>query len=399
MINKKILYVLAIGIIIVSIILIVVFQSVRKEQNIHKVGTLAEHEEAYNGLYKIDSTKEIQNIKRYLFKFWNLCLTDNVEGVQALCKNYTKEIPKSIDTFSLDELYLTNGGDTYILKADLNGEKYYYIILDRVEEFDIFEIIEINNSQYEAYIEKYDGKYNDYQIKENLYNQVPVSDNVEAMFYLNIFQNDLRTNLNKAYKELKEQYATKRFGDYDTFKQYAQSNKERLLEAKVSNCTIYADETLNKKFAFNDQYSIIYIIESNSENKFSIQLDDYTLENEAFNSAYEKASNMNKAQLNCDKFFKMINTQDYTSAYNVLDENFKASNFKTEQDFEKYIKAKLFNYNRLDYKEYSNTISSIHQYKIGVTDATKTDSKNEVEFNIIMKLLDGTNFVMSFDVK
>ena len=396
MINKKILYVLAVGIIIVSIVLIIVMHSSKNEQEIYQDENTDLTQEEFNKVGKANSTEELQEAKNYLLRFWNLCLTDNIEGIQALCKNFTKEIPKSIDTFSLDELYITNGGDIYFLKADINNEKYYYIIVVRAGAF---EIIEINNSEYDAYIENYEGKYNDYEIEANLYNSTAVNDNVEAMFYLNIFQNDLRTNLNKAYKELKEQYAAKRFGDYNAFKQYAQNNKERLLGAKVSNCTITTDEVLNKKFVFNDQYSIIYIIESNSENKFTIQLDDYTLENEEFNSYYEKASNMDKAKSNCDKFFKMINTQDYASAYNILDENFKATNFKTLQDFEKYIKAKLYTYNKINFKEYNSSISGIHQFKIGVTDYTKTNSENEKEFNIIMKLLDGTDFVMSFDVK
>ena len=396
MINKKVLYVLAIGVIVVSIILLVVFQIKKNDNETYPSESINYTKEKYNKINKADSEEEIQEAKGYLLRFWNLCLTDNSQGVAALCKNYTKEIPKSIDKFSLDELYINNGGDIYFIKTDLNNEKYYYIILARGEAF---EIVEISRNEYEANIKSYDGKYNDYPIEKNLYSQLILDDNIEAIFYLNIFKYNLKNDLNKAYKELKEEYATKRFGDLNTFREYIKNNIERLNEVKVNNCIANVDDDYNKKFVFNDKYLNVYIIESNAKNEFTIQLDDYTLENEEFNNYYENASNMNKAKSNCEKFFKMINTQDYASAYNVLDEKFKATNFKTLHDFEKYIKTKLYTYNKLNYKEYNNKISSIHQFKIGVTDYTKTNSESEVEFNIVMKLLDGTDFVMSFDVQ
>ena len=61
------------------------------------------------------------------------------------------------------------------------------------------------------------------------------------------------------------------------------------------------------------------------------------------------------------------------------------------------MKNKVFRYNKVDYKEYSNKITNIYTYKVVLTDLTE-ENTNEVEFNIVMKLLEGTDFVMSFTV-
>lgn len=57
----------------------------------------------------------------------------------------------------------------------------------------------------------------------------------------------------------------------------------------------------------------------------------------------------------------------------------------------------MFRYNKVKYKTYSDQIGSLLIYGITLTDSTK-ESDKEVNCNIIMKLLEGTNFVMSFEI-
>ena len=146
-----------------------------------------------------------------------------------------------------------------------------------------------------------------------------------------------------------------------------------------------------------DQYENIYLFRITSATDYTVELDSYTLDNPITTPIYDKASNMNKGLMNADKFFEMLNMQDYETAYSVLDNSFKQNYFKTQSDFEKYIKNKLFKFNKVEYTEYNNQISGLHGYKVIVTDATEESSK-QVEFNIVMKLEDSSNFTMSFQV-
>ena len=58
---------------------------------------------------------------------------------------------------------------------------------------------------------------------------------------------------------------------------------------------------------------------------------------------------------------------------------------------------KVLKNNKVKYKTYSDQIGSLLIYGITLTDSTK-ESDKEVNCNIIMKLLEDTNFVMSFEI-
>ena len=93
----------------------------------------------------------------------------------------------------------------------------------------------------------------------------------------------------------------------------------------------------------------------------------------------------------------MINNLEYKVAYEKLDSNFRNTYFKTVEEFENYMKNHVFRYNVFDKTEYSNEIKGIHSYKVLLKDATY-ENETEIEFNIVMKLLDNADFVMSFEV-
>ena len=93
----------------------------------------------------------------------------------------------------------------------------------------------------------------------------------------------------------------------------------------------------------------------------------------------------------------MINAKDYKAAYSVLNDEFKNNYFKTEKDFENYMKQKVFLYNDVEYVKYQDEISSI--YKYDVTIKNRLDNSQEFDFSIIMQLKEGTDFVMSFSIE
>ena len=101
--------------------------------------------------------------------------------------------------------------------------------------------------------------------------------------------------------------------------------------------------------------------------------------------------------MNIDKFFQMLNAKDYKAAYEKLDMNFKNNYFKTEQDFENYIKQRVFSYNKVEYVSYNGDISGIFKYDLNLKN--KQNETQEVSFSVVMQLKEGTDFVMSFNIQ
>lgn len=223
-----------------------------------------------------------------------------------------------------------------------------------------------------------------------------ISDYQMCLNYFTKYKELLINSSEKAYDLLDKTYMQEKFGSLERFKQYIEENKQYIINSTMSSYTRTNYDNYNL-YTLKDQYGNTYLFKETAVMEYTVQLDDYTLENEIFNETYEDAVNRDKGLLNVDKFFKMINMQDYTSAYAVLDENFKQNYFKTQLEFENYMKNKVFRYNKVDYKEYSNKITDIYTYKVVLKDITG-EKQGEVEFNIVMKLLEGTEFIMSFTV-
>jgi nanoRNase/pAp phosphatase (c-di-AMP/oligoRNAs hydrolase) len=93
----------------------------------------------------------------------------------------------------------------------------------------------------------------------------------------------------------------------------------------------------------------------------------------------------------------MINSKDYKTAYGLLAEGFKENKFKTEDAFKQYVKENLYSYNKVNLVKFSDEISGVYTYYIEVYN--KEDEKApKIKMNIIMQLLDGTKYKISFRV-
>lgn len=230
----------------------------------------------------------------------------------------------------------------------------------------------------------------------NTYYYDEISNKTIVDAYFNKYKELIQNDINMAYNMLDDEYSELRFSQINDFQKYIEDNKKNILNIEIQKYYVEEYEDYNI-YTCKDQYGNTIIFKDTAIMEYTVQLDDYTLNNEDFNEKYKKASDRDKGILNIDKFFKMINMQDYTSAYSVLDENFKQNYFKTQIDFENYMKNKVFKYNKVKYKEYSNKITDIYTYKVLLTDVTE-QNQNEIEFNVVIKLLEGTDFVMSFGV-
>ncbi len=308
--------------------------------------------------FKVNQIKKENNTTNISYVLYGeIEKTENLEKIEDAC--YILNIDIFNKTFSIVPIFITD-------KFDINNVD--------TKKYD--KLIAVNNNNSYNYVE-----LTSYQFTQNCF-----MDFIKRM----IFQPE------EAYSYLDESYRKLRFPTIDSFNSYILSMQNYLNNIQIIN---YKDlEEQNSKYQCEDQYGNIYLFKREGINGYTVMLDDYTIENVVFDQKYKNADELDKVILNIDKFFKMINMQDYTSAYEVLDATFKQNYFSTQQQFEEYMKGKFFRYNNVVYNSYVEPVTNLYSFNLTVSD--KAEEKQEtIDFNVIMQLLDGTDFVMSFEVE
>ena len=87
---------------------------------------------------------------------------------------------------------------------------------------------------------------------------------------------------------------------------------------------------------------------------------------------------------------------NYNFIYSKLDETFKQNNFATIEAFETYMDELLYDQNNIEVTNYQNS-GDLHIYTVTISNGEDASSP-AITKNFIVKLTDGTNFVMSFNV-
>lgn len=198
------------------------------------------------------------------------------------------------------------------------------------------------------------------------------------------------------YNYLDKEYKDKRFGNIEEFKVYIKNNIKQISSMQCTKYYVEQQEGYTQ-YVIQDQYEKIYNFKVSSLLDFSIILDTYTLDLPEFIEKYKSASEQEKVGMNIEKVLEAINSKDYKYVYNKLDDTFKNNNFKTLNEFEKYIENNFYNYNDIKYLKFI-TKGEIYIYEVELKNSEDTSSKTK-KLTIIMKLLEGTDFVMSFNIK
>lgn len=273
-------------------------------------------------------------------------------------------------------------------------EVFYVLLIDNNEQ--TFNIIPIDSKVYDSYILNKDmekvqkNEYNTYNWA-NLQGEQIATEYFEAYRFLTL------ANPKYTYEKMSEQYRTKRFGTLENYMQYIKENYTEFKNITPQKYLLNSNGQYTQ-YVLQDQYQNYYIFDTVDALNYNVSLDTYTINTEKFTTTYESANNEQRSQMNIDKFFQMINRQDYRTSYSVLDESFKAKNIKTQADFEKIVKGRLFKYNSVTFTDYKDLGSNTYAYNIKLSDLTKQKNE-EINMTIIMKLKEGTDFVMSFSFK
>lgn len=230
----------------------------------------------------------------------------------------------------------------------------------------------------------------------NIYREQDVSNEYIARAYFTDYITNLKYYGKSLYSNLDESYREERFGSINEFEKYIKDISKNINKFTLESYAIneYDDYT---ECTCIDKYGNYYLFNITSVMNYTIKLDDYTVKTSKYISNYNGLSDDGKVSKNIDTFIQMLNTKDYKHAYQVLDESYRNDNFGSGETFKAFVNDNFFEFNSKE----SLKVEENGQYYIAtleLTDATEgVDDVNSL--TIIMKLEEGTDFVMSFDIK
>lgn len=423
---KKIIIIVSILILIVIVSIIFYLNSgnniTKEQQNITEEETDFSEEllngkiqrSEYNSIYSAINTY-FQRLNLNDTSYDNTTISDNEKKqmiINLLSEEYIKENDISVEnlekkleilqeknTFLATQMKCVNEKNikTYVISGYTQNIDYKYM-----KDICLIVNIDYQNSSFsiEPTNEKFENINKVKQLKlinKNEYNQINAgSVNIENIVkdYISIYKRMILSRADKIYDILDEEYRKARFGNKEFFEEYIEKNKEelqgiRLEEYLVNNYDDYIE------YVGKDQYGNIYIFKEKNILDYTIELDDYTLEDEEYIKTYNSSTDQYKVVNNINIWIKMINNRDYNSAYEVLDETFRNENFESVEKFEEYMRQYFPAHYEIEFEE-TDKQGNYYTQKILLTDVTGEDTR-EIERTIVMLLKENTEFKMSFN--
>lgn len=258
-----------------------------------------------------------------------------------------------------------------------------------------FDIRLVNKEELESLKNNND---NEFEIKQNEYNEIVNEANMNyqiCYLFIRDYINYINNMPEEAFNKLDEDYKNIKFNnDYNSFLTYINNNTNRFENLTIQE---YTEEQIDGKTRYtildtNDNYYVV-ILQNGFD--YKIMLDNYTTNNEQYQNVYEQASDEEKVNTNILKFIRLINEKDYNNAYALLDEQYRNNNFKSLEDFENYIKENFWNNNIATVNSIEN-VSGTFVCDVQIKSGNGL-SAEEMNKQFIVKLLEGTDFVMSFE--
>lgn len=436
--NIIIIVILIILIILISIVLLYLKNNPEDNINISE-GDVGEVIEITNEIKEVDNIDKFKTVEQCIQKYYNII---NNESSLFYGRNDDGEFEKIISDTEIRKMRLNLLSQEYIENNNINTNNIYQYI-DTIETQGTviaLKMKEIINNPIEKYLVQaiiIDYNYNvldefyiivNLDVINNIFSIEPILDeynNIEEI-QINNTNKEIKNNNDNNYKReiytyedrakdyiltykrlalskpeilynyMDEEYRNKRWRTLENFKKYITDNKDEIIKIRFKEYLVNVEESFTQ-FVCKDQYENYYIFDEIIPMKFNLKLDTYTVITENFIKTYKEANDIERVQLNVDKFVKMINSHDYINIYDYLSEGFKENYFKTESEFEAYIKSIFYRYNKVTYKDITKKGSDIYTANIQIEDLTGENSEIK-EFNIIIQLIDETNFVMSFEI-
>lgn len=384
--NKKII--IAISIILVIIVIIII--SIMLVNTKKEAGTLIEKS---SGTVETVPEPEMdleysQKELREPTEFFSIekRIQNNVDGFSAQKMNYLQG--QRIMTYSVYGRVDSEDNNAAL-------EKYYIVRVDL--ENMTYELEEIDDGVYEDIdqIKLEDDETEITNNGNNTFEYTAVSSEEMCRKYLEDFKQKELNNPEEAYSMLDEEYRNERFSNFEDYQEYVNSCRDMIQYSSLSKYDVEIKDTYTE-YILVDNYNNSYTVRTTGIWDYTILLDNYTIKVDTYEEDYSKLTPNEKIQANVYIFLQMINTKDYSHAYELLDETFKSNNFDTLDKFKEYVNTNFFNYNL-------NTTSNVDINNEGSTYIYKTRLRSGAgsaaetkDLTVIMQLKKGTDFVMSF---
>ena len=298
--------------------------------------------------------------------------------------------------------------------ADIDADTTAYFIYGKVIEkdnykktdFSIMITIDEANRKYEIYPYgyEYDVKLgeefsiNKKEINDSKYNfasAVRVDNETYCQDLFENYRNRLFYDVDGLYEILDKEYKEKKFGNIESFRNYVQNNKTKLVNERLTGYSIEEGENYTQYICVGKDGNYYYFNETGPM-QYTLILDGYTIDINKFTSIYDTTNIQGKVVLNLDKIMKAFNSKDYEYIYSKLADSFKEKNFPTLQSFENYIKATFFDKNKFEYVKFGNESDIYYTYEINITDEEEKDTK-VINKTFIMQIDENQDFVLSFN--
>lgn len=245
-------------------------------------------------------------------------------------------------------------------------------------------------SEFKNYKEEYVPQKKKYDCNE--FSIIDMDTEGVLQIYFNNFKTAVLEDAEVAFNMLDKEYREKRFGNLESFKEYITSNYNLIRGASLSS--YIANEYGNyTQYVCVDSNGNYCIFRETAIMEYTILLDTYTIELPEFTEKYYNATEQQKVALNIDRFIQAINNKDYAYSYNCLADSYKNNYFKTQKDFETYVKQNFYEKNIVGYKQF-DTQGELYTYSVILTNP-KTGEQLDKTF--IMQLGENTDFVLSFN--
>ncbi len=262
-------------------------------------------------MFQVESEEVLQNIKQQQQQEGIKVLNDMISKESSFSeyltqskliqegKRYTSYSPRITDISYVEKAV---GINVYIIEAKLDGKDIKLGIKVDSENM-TFEILPegiIENKTNDEIINLVSEK----AIQENennkfKYNSITNEYIVKRYFndYITLVQEDVKS----AYERLDSEYAKKRFGSFENYQSYINSNIEKIKNLTLSKYQIgkYGD---NKQYVCIDSANNYYIFRETSILKYSLLLDTYTVDLPEYTEKYNSSNEQNKVAFCIDKF-------------------------------------------------------------------------------------------------
>ncbi len=296
-----------------------------------------------------------------------------------------------------------------------NAEVQKYLVYGIIESLDnkylrdMYLFVNLDGLNTTFSIEPIEKKYNDIMdfeyineessINPNDFNEyIPVEVDSEYMCrqYFNLYKDMTLAKPEMAYDFLDKDYRQQRFGDVSNYIKYLNDNQEYLTTLQLSQYLVNGYDEYTE-YVCKDNEENLYIFKETALMEFTMKLDTYTIPTDNFTKTYKVANTQKKVMMNVDKWVQMLNARDYTAAYKVLNETFRNNNFGSEDKFVTYMREHYPLRYKIEYASFSEEGTSYVQHiKLQEIASESTEKK---ELDIIMRLEDELDFVMSFSIE